>query len=152
MQAFVLTAGWQFVSQTSLCFCGCCPRRRRLPTSYSSLSTSVSPAMSMSLLPSFSQQYLCPSSSSINPPRLTWKNCMTRCPPPTPLLNFSVKPSKTVICLSALQSQVAVGNGKPDTNISDRTEIRLGLPSKGRMADDTIALLKVIPFYFFVQR
>lgn len=105
--------------------------------------SSMSSAMSMSLLPSFNQHYLCPSSSSINAPPLTWK---TRCPPPSPLLKFYVKPSKTLTCHSVPQYQDAITNGKPDTLISERTEIRLGLPSKGRMADDTLALLKVTSF------
>ncbi|XP_065870846.1 ATP phosphoribosyltransferase 2, chloroplastic-like [Euphorbia lathyris] len=58
----------------------------------------------------------------------------------------SVKPSVSsqfiplVRCVS--QSEVAVSNGKLDGKIIERNEIRLGLPSKGRMASDTLDLLK----------
>ncbi|XP_022149018.1 ATP phosphoribosyltransferase 2, chloroplastic isoform X2 [Momordica charantia] len=50
---------------------------------------------------------------------------------------FRVFPKPTLIC-SALQSQIETLNGTKD----GRTEIRLGLPSKGRMAADTLELLK----------
>ncbi|PON83808.1 ATP phosphoribosyltransferase HisG [Trema orientale] len=45
-------------------------------------------------------------------------------------------------CCATTQSQVAVVNGRADDKISERNEIRLGLPSKGRMAADTLDLLK----------
>ncbi|XP_015875818.3 ATP phosphoribosyltransferase 2, chloroplastic-like [Ziziphus jujuba] len=45
-------------------------------------------------------------------------------------------------CSLSPQSQAAVVNGRPDGTISERNEIRLGLPSKGRMAEDTLDLLK----------
>ena len=57
----------------------------------------------------------------------------------------------TLIC-SAVQSQVETLTGTTHGRISDRTEIRFGLPSKGRMATDTLDLLKVhssSPFFFF---
>ncbi|XP_023538893.1 ATP phosphoribosyltransferase 1, chloroplastic-like isoform X1 [Cucurbita pepo subsp. pepo] len=47
----------------------------------------------------------------------------------------------TLIC-SAVQSQVETLTGTTHGRISDRTEIRFGLPSKGRMATDTLDLLK----------
>ncbi|KAF3452623.1 hypothetical protein FNV43_RR03056 [Rhamnella rubrinervis] len=40
------------------------------------------------------------------------------------------------------ESQAAVVNGRAEGRISERNEIRLGLPSKGRMAADTLDLLK----------
>lgn len=42
----------------------------------------------------------------------------------------------------SLASPVTVVNGRPDEIASDRNKIRLGLPSKGRMATDTLDLLK----------
>jgi ATP phosphoribosyltransferase len=46
----------------------------------------------------------------------------------------------TVFCCS-LAPSVTVVNGNVDIKPSERTEIRLGLPSKGRMASDTLELL-----------
>lgn len=54
-------------------------------------------------------------------------------PPPQPPASF--------LCC-ATQSEVAVVNGRAEGRISERNEIRLGLPSKGRMAADTLDLLK----------
>lgn len=68
---------------------------------------------------------------------------------PIPLISISsrsshsrVCPKPTLIC-SSLQSQVETLNGTTDGRISERNEIRFGLPSKGRMATDTLELLKV---------
>ncbi|XP_009803363.1 ATP phosphoribosyltransferase 2, chloroplastic [Nicotiana tabacum] len=47
----------------------------------------------------------------------------------------------TVSCCSAA-SPVTIVNGNVEKRSSDRNEIRLGLPSKGRMATDTLDLLK----------
>ncbi|XAR49361.1 ATP phosphoribosyltransferase [Bertholletia excelsa] len=47
----------------------------------------------------------------------------------------------TISCSSAT-SPVTVVNGNIDQRAPERNEIRLGLPSKGRMASDTIELLK----------
>ncbi|CAN4108155.1 unnamed protein product [Withania somnifera] len=47
----------------------------------------------------------------------------------------------TVSCCSET-SPVTVVNGNVDRRPSDRTEVRLGLPSKGRMAADSLDLLK----------
>lgn len=47
----------------------------------------------------------------------------------------------TVSCCSAA-SPVTIVNGNVEKKSSDRNEIRLGLPSKGRMATDTLDLLK----------
>ncbi|CAN1180261.1 ATP phosphoribosyltransferase 2, chloroplastic, partial [Linum perenne] len=52
----------------------------------------------------------------------------------------SVRPARTVRCC-VLQSQLSP-NGGAGPNVPERNELRLGLPSKGRMADDTIDLLK----------
>lgn len=47
----------------------------------------------------------------------------------------------TVSCCSAT-SPLSVVNGNVENRPSDRTEVRLGLPSKGRMAADSLDLLK----------
>ncbi|XP_015062228.1 ATP phosphoribosyltransferase 2, chloroplastic-like [Solanum pennellii] len=47
----------------------------------------------------------------------------------------------TVSCCSAT-SPLAVVNGNVEKRPSDRTEVRIGLPSKGRMAADSLDLLK----------
>lgn len=68
---------------------------------------------------------------------------------PIPLISITsrsshsrVCPKPTLIC-SSLQSQVETLNGTTDGRVSERSEIRFGLPSKGRMATDTLELLKV---------
>lgn len=43
---------------------------------------------------------------------------------------------------SASLSETQVLNGNPGRTVSDRQEIRIGLPSKGRMSSDTLELLK----------
>lgn len=57
------------------------------------------------------------------------------------------KPAAAVTCCVSssqqFESHVSVVNGNIDNRISERDEIRLGLPSKGRMAADTLDLLKV---------
>ncbi|KAK8504212.1 hypothetical protein V6N12_044757 [Hibiscus sabdariffa] len=53
----------------------------------------------------------------------------------------SVSKRSFISCCSS-QSQTAVFNGTFDNQIAERDEIRLGLPSKGRMAADTLDLLK----------
>ncbi|GLT97021.1 hypothetical protein SLE2022_146080 [Rubroshorea leprosula] len=56
---------------------------------------------------------------------------------------FRVLVSKpAVICCCSSQSETAVVNGNVDGRVVERNEIRLGLPSKGRMAEDTLDLLK----------
>ncbi|XP_047337363.1 ATP phosphoribosyltransferase 2, chloroplastic-like [Impatiens glandulifera] len=49
---------------------------------------------------------------------------------------------KFTVSSSALASPVTLLNGSADLRIPERNEIRLGLPSKGRMASDTLDLLK----------
>uniref|UniRef100_A0A2C9VJE5 ATP phosphoribosyltransferase n=1 Tax=Manihot esculenta TaxID=3983 RepID=A0A2C9VJE5_MANES len=56
-------------------------------------------------------------------------------------LRPSISALRPVVCCLS-QSQVSVVNGKIDNRVSERNEIRLGLPSKGRMASDTLDLLK----------
>ncbi|KAJ9174706.1 hypothetical protein P3X46_013322 [Hevea brasiliensis] len=56
-------------------------------------------------------------------------------------LRPSISSLRPVVCCLS-QSQVSVVNGRIDDRVSDRNEIRLGLPSKGRMASDTLDLLK----------
>ncbi|OMO75179.1 ATP phosphoribosyltransferase HisG [Corchorus capsularis] len=76
---------------------------------------------------------------------------MSLCPPaftpafsistPCPSIHISVSKRSFISCCSS-QSQTAVVNGKLDARIVERDEIRIGLPSKGRMAADTLDLLK----------
>lgn len=47
------------------------------------------------------------------------------------------------ISCCAVASPAAVSSGIADNRVLERREIRLGLPSKGRMATDTLDLLKV---------
>ncbi|KAK3184828.1 hypothetical protein Dsin_032114 [Dipteronia sinensis] len=79
--------------------------------------------------------------------------CFQQCPSPSLSLfspsssNFSVtttNPAAVTCCVSQsqFQPQVSVVNGNVHSRVSERTEIRLGLPSKGRMASDTLDLLK----------
>ena len=58
----------------------------------------------------------------------------------SPSLRGTVK--FTVSC-SSLVSPVTVLDGSVEKKVFERNEIRLGLPSKGRMASDTLDLLKV---------
>ncbi|CAL5379853.1 unnamed protein product [Camellia sinensis] len=50
--------------------------------------------------------------------------------------------AKFTVSCCILESPVTVVNGNIDQRVPDRDEIRLGLPSKGRMASDTLDLLK----------
>ncbi|KAF5726853.1 ATP phosphoribosyltransferase [Tripterygium wilfordii] len=97
--------------------------------------------MSTSLLvrcssfPSPALSFLSSSSSSFHSSSPKFSTLSTGC--------VSVKPVvSTITCCSGQQSQVSVVNGRMDGKVVERTEIRLGLPSKGRMADDTLDLLK----------
>ena len=58
--------------------------------------------------------------------------------------------SKPTLICSSLQTQVETLNGTLDGRLSERTEIRFGLPSKGRMASDTLDLLKVLSSVSFL--
>ncbi|KHG08892.1 ATP phosphoribosyltransferase [Gossypium arboreum] len=49
---------------------------------------------------------------------------------------------RTFISCCSSQSQTAIVDAPIDSKIAERDEIRLGLPSKGRMAADTLDLLK----------
>lgn len=62
--------------------------------------------------------------------------------------NHSVKFS--VSCCS-IESPVSVVNGNVETKSVERNEIRLGLPSKGRMSADTLDLLKVLFIHSFTE-
>ncbi|ESQ29625.1 hypothetical protein EUTSA_v10023501mg [Eutrema salsugineum] len=89
------------------------------------------------LLPTNLQQ--CPSSSlSPSPPLFS---------PPSPSTAFAVVGTRrrclrlVTSCVSSVQSSVANGSA-PAAVVVERDQIRLGLPSKGRMAADSIDLLK----------
>lgn len=49
-------------------------------------------------------------------------------------------------CIQTSPSPMNVVNGNADFSAIERAEIRFGLPSKGRMASDTLDLLKVFNF------
>ena len=58
--------------------------------------------------------------------------------------SFPFKRTVLVCCAPSQQSHVAVANGPVlDARVPKRTDIRIGLPSKGRMNSDTLDLLKV---------
>lgn len=57
-------------------------------------------------------------------------------------------PVKFTVSCSSVASPVTVVNGNVDKSPSERNEVLLGLPSKGRMATDTLELLKVIVFVY----
>ncbi|MBA0698274.1 hypothetical protein Goari_021771 [Gossypium aridum] len=61
---------------------------------------------------------------------------------PPPSFYVSVSKRSFIYCCSSSQSTTTVVNGKFDGKIVERDEIRFGLPSKGRMAGDTLDLLK----------
>ena len=66
--------------------------------------------------------------------------------------SFPLKRTVLVCCAPSQQSHVAVANGPVlDARVPERTDIRIGLPSKGRMTSDTLDLLKVriASFFFF---
>ncbi|KAM3762613.1 hypothetical protein ACB098_01G360600 [Castanea mollissima] len=57
--------------------------------------------------------------------------------------SFPFKRTVLVCCAPSQQSHVTLVNGPVlDARVPQRTEIRFGLPSKGRMASDTLDLLK----------
>uniref|UniRef100_A0A7C9D508 ATP phosphoribosyltransferase n=1 Tax=Opuntia streptacantha TaxID=393608 RepID=A0A7C9D508_OPUST len=49
---------------------------------------------------------------------------------------------KVYACCQTSSAPMSVVNGNADVRVPQRSEIRLGLPSKGRMASDTLDLLK----------
>ncbi|GLT68649.1 hypothetical protein SLA2020_408600 [Shorea laevis] len=67
-----------------------------------------------------------------------------------PFLVLVSKPA--VICCRSSQSETAVFNGNVDGRVVQRNENRLGLPSKGRMAEDTLDLLKLTNIEVWFQR
>ncbi|KAK8505478.1 hypothetical protein V6N11_013877 [Hibiscus sabdariffa] len=74
------------------------------------------------------------------------QQCATAFTPPFSISSphssyVSVSKRSFISCCSS-HSQTAVLNGTIDGKIAERAEIRLGLPSKGRMAADTLDLLK----------
>ncbi|KAL5566464.1 hypothetical protein UlMin_029628 [Ulmus minor] len=89
----------------------------------------------MSVLPTLPK---CPSSQ---PPSLTIFSTIHSFPISVKLPQAAAA-TASFWCCASTQSQVAVVNGRTEEKISERNEIRLGLPSKGRMAADTLDLLK----------
>ncbi|GAB2233284.1 hypothetical protein Droror1_Dr00002503 [Drosera rotundifolia] len=88
--------------------------------------------------------------AATTPLRPQFRQCTPLSPPPPATFSsapFLLTPSTTSflkIRLRAAASTAAVLNGNPadHAQAAPRTEIRLGLPSKGRMANDTLELLK----------
>jgi len=69
--------------------------------------------------------------------------------PSLPVFSSTHISAKRTIWCCVSQSQVAVVNGRvDDSRVLERSEIRIGLPSKGRMAADTLDLLKVLVLLF----
>lgn len=66
-------------------------------------------------------------------------------PSSSPSFSAQISVKSTVFCCLS-PSPVTVVNGNTERRSSERNEIRLGLPSKGRMATDTLDLLKVVSF------
>ncbi|KAL6328825.1 hypothetical protein AAG906_003842 [Vitis piasezkii] len=62
-------------------------------------------------------------------------------PSSSPSFSAQISVKSTVFCCLS-PSPVTVVNGNTERRSSERNEIRLGLPSKGRMATDTLDLLK----------
>ncbi|KAK4801752.1 hypothetical protein SAY86_022239 [Trapa natans] len=89
-----------------------------------------------SLLPQYTPKQLSSASAVVAPPSLSISLLSTA------IHVHSVKPLATVTCLSASAVHATVENERAGSRIPKRSEIRLGLPSKGRMAVDTLDLLK----------
>ncbi|KAK3419677.1 hypothetical protein EUGRSUZ_G00353 [Eucalyptus grandis] len=104
----------------------------------------ASASMSMSLvsLPRGAQQLLL-SPSSVAPPLSAFsrgaRTSVIFSPARTPALLRIVCCSSAGSSPSSATVAVAVSDGRPE---GERREVRLGLPSKGRMVDDTLGLLK----------
>ncbi|KAF5781744.1 putative ATP phosphoribosyltransferase [Helianthus annuus] len=65
-----------------------------------------------------------------------------QCPLVSGAFNQSLPPLKFTVKCCSLTFPATVVNGSVDRKSNERSEIRLGLPSKGRMASDTLDLLK----------
>lgn len=93
----------------------------------------------MAMLQTFLQK--CPSLSSFPPsfPSSTSPNHSSSSPPSSRLF---VKVKVYACSQTSSSSPLNVVNGNADPRVPERSEIRLGLPSKGRMASDTLDLLK----------
>ncbi|KAJ8441604.1 hypothetical protein Cgig2_023757 [Carnegiea gigantea] len=58
------------------------------------------------------------------------------------ICSFSLVKVKVYACCQTSSMPMSVVNGNADLRVPQRSEVRLGLPSKGRMASDTLDLLK----------
>lgn len=58
------------------------------------------------------------------------------------ICSFSLVKVKVYACCQTSSAPMSVVNGNADLRVPQRSEVRLGLPSKGRMASDTLDLLK----------
>lgn len=63
---------------------------------------------------------------------------------------FACRQTSPSPSVSTSPSPMDVVNGNADLNSAPRSQIRLGLPSKGRMASDTLDLLKVFILFRFL--
>ena len=99
--------------------------------------------LAMSVLPTLPK---CPSSGLPQSPAIFSPSLLVSVKLRTPPSTASASASLVARCSAAAeasQSEVAVVNGRAESTVSERNEIRFGLPSKGRMAADTLDLLKV---------
>lgn len=69
----------------------------------------------------------------------------------TPSSSSNCVPVRLSASCSSVASPVTLVNENVDQKPSERNEVRLGLPSKGRMATDTLDLLKVCNLYDHVR-
>lgn len=58
------------------------------------------------------------------------------------ICSFSLVKVKVCACCQTSSAPMSVVDGNADLRVPQRSEVRLGLPSKGRMASDTLDLLK----------
>ncbi|KAK6121362.1 hypothetical protein DH2020_044889 [Rehmannia glutinosa] len=70
----------------------------------------------------------------------------------TPSSSTNPVPVKFTVSCCLVASPAAVVNVNVDKKPSERNEVRLGLPSKGRMATDTLDLLKISNLEVWFQR
>ncbi|XP_035835196.1 ATP phosphoribosyltransferase 2, chloroplastic isoform X2 [Helianthus annuus] len=75
-----------------------------------------------------------------------------QCPLVSGAFNQSLPPLKFTVKCCSLTFPATVVNGSVDRKSNERSEIRLGLPSKGRMASDTLDLLKIANLEVWFQR
>ncbi|KAK6121341.1 hypothetical protein DH2020_044913 [Rehmannia glutinosa] len=84
--------------------------------------------------------------------RTTFLQCPSISHFSTPSSSTNPVPVKFTVSCCLVASPAAVVNVNVDKKPSERNEVRLGLPSKGRMATDTLDLLKISNLEVWFQR